>query len=66
VTVSRSYGEDLETRPALWSHCPRQRGSDQVMSEDFHDIADVLDRVYREQDALDASDDGSVSLSDAE
>jgi hypothetical protein len=41
------------------------------MSDGFHDIADVLDRVYREQDALDAAElrvtvDGpSVSLPEA-
>ncbi|HEY0496577.1 MAG TPA: hypothetical protein VGD48_12610 [Kutzneria sp.] len=28
------------------------------MSDGFHDIADVLDRVYREQDAMDAADEG--------
>jgi hypothetical protein len=31
------------------------------MSDGFHDIADVLDRVYREQDAMDAADEGLVA-----
>ena len=31
------------------------------MSDGFHDIADVLERVYREQDALDAVDEGLVT-----
>ncbi|GAA3438233.1 hypothetical protein GCM10018954_078490 [Kutzneria kofuensis] len=32
-----------------------------VMSDTFHDIADVLDRVYREQDAMDAVDENTVA-----
>jgi hypothetical protein len=31
------------------------------MSEGFHDISDVLERVYREQDAMDAVDEGLVA-----